>query len=227
MSQEVSFIRVDGPSAAAGRAPPRAAAGDSGGRRRPRDDLLFSARRLPRAVAGGVPRRAGRPVLRAVRSTCCCGKSGGSSPTSTSTHRTMHFGPVQIPAAGLGWLGVAPEHRQQGLGTHLLRAAESQMADRRRAGGNAADRHPPLLPPHRLGTVRPGELPPRRRPGAVGPASGPRSDSPPPPPVAHPAVAPMGTGGAEADLRPERRSLPTPPAPTARWNAPMPIGIGC
>ncbi len=43
------------------------------------------------------------------------------------THRTMHFGPVRIPVAGLGWLGVAPEHGNQGLGTHLLRAAESRM----------------------------------------------------------------------------------------------------
>ncbi len=43
------------------------------------------------------------------------------------THRTMHFGPVPVPAAGLSWLGVAPEHRGQGLATHLLRAAESRM----------------------------------------------------------------------------------------------------
>jgi predicted N-acetyltransferase YhbS len=44
------------------------------------------------------------------------------------THRTMYFDSVSIPAAGLGWLGVAPEYRGQGLGTHLLRAAESRMA---------------------------------------------------------------------------------------------------
>jgi predicted N-acetyltransferase YhbS len=43
------------------------------------------------------------------------------------THRTMHFGQVRIPAAGLSWLGVSPEHRGQGLATHLLRAAESRM----------------------------------------------------------------------------------------------------
>ena len=43
------------------------------------------------------------------------------------THRTMHFGQASIPAAGLDWLGVAPEHRGQSLGAHLLRAAESQM----------------------------------------------------------------------------------------------------
>ena len=44
-----------------------------------------------------------------------------------TTHRVMHFGPVQVPVEGLGWLGVASEHRNQGLGTYLLRAAESQM----------------------------------------------------------------------------------------------------
>jgi predicted N-acetyltransferase YhbS len=44
------------------------------------------------------------------------------------THRTMHFGPLAIPGAGLGWLGVAPEHRHHGFGTYLLRAAESRMA---------------------------------------------------------------------------------------------------
>ena len=44
------------------------------------------------------------------------------------THRTMYFNSMPIPAAGLGWLGVAPEHQGQGLGTHLLRAAESRMA---------------------------------------------------------------------------------------------------
>ena len=43
------------------------------------------------------------------------------------THRTMQFGPTPIPVAGLDYLGVAPECRNQGLGTHLLRAAESQM----------------------------------------------------------------------------------------------------
>jgi predicted N-acetyltransferase YhbS len=43
------------------------------------------------------------------------------------THRTMRFGPLQIPVANLGWLGVAPEHRRQGLGTHLLREAEHRM----------------------------------------------------------------------------------------------------
>jgi len=44
------------------------------------------------------------------------------------THRTMHFGSAAIPVAGLAWLGVTPEDRKQGLGTHLLRAAENQMA---------------------------------------------------------------------------------------------------
>jgi predicted N-acetyltransferase YhbS len=44
------------------------------------------------------------------------------------THRTMHFGTVALPAARLGWLGVALEHRGEGLATHLLRAAESRMA---------------------------------------------------------------------------------------------------
>ncbi len=45
------------------------------------------------------------------------------------THRTMQFGQELIPAAGLGWLGVAAEHRRQGLGGHLLRAAEKQMEE--------------------------------------------------------------------------------------------------
>jgi GNAT superfamily N-acetyltransferase len=42
-------------------------------------------------------------------------------------HRTMLFGPVCIPVANLGWLGVAAGHRGQGLATHLLREAENQM----------------------------------------------------------------------------------------------------
>jgi predicted acetyltransferase len=44
------------------------------------------------------------------------------------THRVMHFGRHQIPVAGLDWLAVADSCRSQGLGTHLLRAAEEQMA---------------------------------------------------------------------------------------------------
>ncbi len=44
------------------------------------------------------------------------------------THRMMQFGSVQLPAAGLGWLGILPECRGRGLATHLLRAAEKQMA---------------------------------------------------------------------------------------------------
>ena len=44
------------------------------------------------------------------------------------THRTMHFGPLQIAAAGLDWLATAPQCRGRGLGTHLLEAAEQEMA---------------------------------------------------------------------------------------------------
>ena len=44
------------------------------------------------------------------------------------THRVMHFGPIQIPVAGLGSLATLPQCRLQGLGTHLLTAAEKQMA---------------------------------------------------------------------------------------------------
>ena len=43
------------------------------------------------------------------------------------THRTMALGSLAIPAAGLQWLGVAPEQQGRGLGLHLLRAAEDQM----------------------------------------------------------------------------------------------------
>lgn len=42
-------------------------------------------------------------------------------------HRTMHFGSAAVAASGLNWLGVAEEYRGQGLGSHLLRAAEVQM----------------------------------------------------------------------------------------------------
>lgn len=45
-----------------------------------------------------------------------------------TTHRVMHFGSIQIPVAGLGWLATLPQCRRQGLGTHLLAAAEKQMA---------------------------------------------------------------------------------------------------
>jgi predicted N-acetyltransferase YhbS len=44
------------------------------------------------------------------------------------THRAMQFGPVQVPVAGLDWLGVAEHCRGQGLGTHLLTGAEKEMA---------------------------------------------------------------------------------------------------
>ena len=43
------------------------------------------------------------------------------------THRIMHFGSVRIPVAGLGGLATSPQCRGQGLGTHLLAAAEKQM----------------------------------------------------------------------------------------------------
>ena len=67
----------------------------------------------------------------------------------------MHFGAVPIPAAGLAWLGVAPEHqRQQGLGTHLLRAAESRMAIGGALVGMLRTTIPHFFPPHRLGAVR-------------------------------------------------------------------------
>jgi predicted N-acetyltransferase YhbS len=43
------------------------------------------------------------------------------------THRAIHLGAPIVPAAGLDWLAVAPEHRNQGLGLHLLKAAERRM----------------------------------------------------------------------------------------------------
>ena len=45
------------------------------------------------------------------------------------THRQMQFGPVQIPVAGLGWLGTLPECRGKGHGRRLLRSAERRMAE--------------------------------------------------------------------------------------------------
>jgi predicted N-acetyltransferase YhbS len=48
-----------------------------------------------------------------------------------ATHRTMQFAGLQLPVAGLDWLGVLSESRGQGIGRHLLLAAEKQMA----AGG--------------------------------------------------------------------------------------------
>ncbi len=44
------------------------------------------------------------------------------------TRRIMQFGPLAIPVAGLQGLATAANCRQQGLGTHLLLAAERQMA---------------------------------------------------------------------------------------------------
>jgi predicted N-acetyltransferase YhbS len=44
------------------------------------------------------------------------------------THRSMHFGGLQLPAAGLRWLATSPDCRGRGFGRHLLRAAEKQMA---------------------------------------------------------------------------------------------------
>jgi predicted acetyltransferase len=44
------------------------------------------------------------------------------------TDRIMQFGPLSLPVAGLQGLATATNCRQQGLGTHLLLAAERQMA---------------------------------------------------------------------------------------------------
>jgi ribosomal protein S18 acetylase RimI-like enzyme len=44
------------------------------------------------------------------------------------THRVMHFGSLAIPASGLEFLGVAPEHQRRGLGDYLLREAEERMS---------------------------------------------------------------------------------------------------
>ncbi|MEA1951758.1 MAG: GNAT family N-acetyltransferase [Planctomycetota bacterium] len=46
-----------------------------------------------------------------------------------TTRRSMQFGPLRLPAAGLHWLGLAPEIRSQGHGLRLLAAAENAMAD--------------------------------------------------------------------------------------------------
>ena len=44
------------------------------------------------------------------------------------TNRTMQFGPVQVPAAGLGWLATLPECRGKGHAIRVLAEAEQQMA---------------------------------------------------------------------------------------------------
>jgi predicted acetyltransferase len=44
------------------------------------------------------------------------------------TRRIMQFGPLALPVAGLQGLATAEDCRQQGLGTHLLLAAERKMA---------------------------------------------------------------------------------------------------
>jgi ribosomal protein S18 acetylase RimI-like enzyme len=44
------------------------------------------------------------------------------------THRTMQFARLQLPVAGLQWLGVLPAACGQGIGRHLLLAAEKRMA---------------------------------------------------------------------------------------------------
>ena len=44
------------------------------------------------------------------------------------TRRLMQFGSLSLPVAGLQGLATENNCRQQGLGTHLLQAAESQMA---------------------------------------------------------------------------------------------------
>jgi len=44
------------------------------------------------------------------------------------THRAMQFGPLSLPVAGLDGLATEGDCRGQGLGTHLLMAAERKMA---------------------------------------------------------------------------------------------------
>ena len=70
------------------------------------------------------------------------------------THRTMLFGPAQLPVASLGWLGVASEHRGQGLGALLLHEAETQMRVDGALLGMVRTSIPAFLWPHGLGDVR-------------------------------------------------------------------------
>ena len=44
------------------------------------------------------------------------------------THRTMLFGKIALPAAGLHWLGTLPEFRGQGFASRLLQVADHQIA---------------------------------------------------------------------------------------------------
>ena len=123
-----------------------------------------------------------------------------------TTHRTMHFGPVQIPVGGLGWLGVASENRSQGFGTHLLRAAESQMQIAGALVGMLRTSIPRFF--RRTGWALCGQASYRRADARnlLARSAGPRSDSPPPAAFAHPALAPVGTSGARADL-PAKRAV--------------------
>jgi predicted acetyltransferase len=44
------------------------------------------------------------------------------------TRRTMEFGSLRLPVAGVHWLGTLPEFRKQGLATRLLAEAQRRMA---------------------------------------------------------------------------------------------------
>ena len=69
------------------------------------------------------------------------------------TQRIMQFGTMAIPVAGVHGLATAANCRRQGLGTHLLLAAERQMALVGAMVGSCGPASP-LLPPHRLGPLR-------------------------------------------------------------------------
>ena len=45
------------------------------------------------------------------------------------TKRSLRFGAVKLPVAGVNWLGTLPEHRGQGCAAALMRGAESQMRE--------------------------------------------------------------------------------------------------
>ena len=122
----IGFRSLDGSCFADDFPPPRAAAGVPGGRRRPRHDLLLPADRFQGPSRAEFNASLEDPFYEPFDRLLLRHKRRIVAHVHL-THRTMHFGAMPIPAAA--WVaGRRAGTPGQGLGTHLLRAAESRMA---------------------------------------------------------------------------------------------------
>jgi hypothetical protein len=127
-------------------------------RGRSRGGLPDPPARLPRPRPRLVPRGPGRPLV-SPRPAARSAKVDGRVVSHVHfTERSIRYGSASLPMNGIMWVGTLPEYRGLGFAQNLMRLGDGRGP--RGQGGVPGPHHrdAAVLPPARLGGLRPADL---------------------------------------------------------------------